>query len=222
MFRVICGGYTRIMQLKDSTLALAGIFQSAELVKQIARQGRAEEASYLASIESVLQLKADSTEAVFGGVEGVRLGLQCLIKQLGQDAARRDPEVLRYALGLTVLERKLSKQAAMLDKIGAGVSQAQQQAELFGSLHANVIASLADLYVNTLSTFNYRIHVNGDPNLLHSENTVKRIRALLLAGIRSAVLWRQKGGGRLQLLFKRRKILLTAQTLLAELEATRH
>jgi len=40
-----------------------------------------------------------------------------------------------------------------------------------------------------------------------------RIRACLLAGIRSAILWRQVGGTKWQLLFFRRRIFDTAQHL---------
>jgi high frequency lysogenization protein len=42
-----------------------------------------------------------------------------------------------------------------------------------------------------------RIMVNGDPAHLNNPENANRIRALLLAGIRAAMLWRQSGGGRL-------------------------
>ncbi|MEK7758734.1 MAG: DUF489 family protein, partial [Pseudomonadota bacterium] len=42
-----------------------------------------------------------------------------------------------------------------------------------------------------------------------------KVRAALLAGIRSAVLWRQLGGRRWQLLFSRGKLARTAAELLA-------
>ena len=42
---------------------------------------------------------------------------------------------------------------------------------------------------------------------LQQTDTAAKIRALLLAGIRSARLWRQLGGHRWQLIFSRRKLL---------------
>ncbi len=45
-------------------------------------------------------------------------------------------------------------------------------------------------------------------HLQQTDNAAK-IRALLLAGIRSARLWRQLGGHRWQLIFSRRKLLAT-------------
>jgi high frequency lysogenization protein len=44
-----------------------------------------------------------------------------------------------------------------------------------------------------------------------------KVRAALLAGIRSAVLWQQVGGGRLQLMFSRQRLLSEAKTILSRL-----
>jgi len=49
---------------------------------------------------------------------------------------------------------------------------------------------------------------------LQQSTNAARIRALLLAGIRSARLWRQLGGHRWQLLFSRRKLLAELYPLL--------
>jgi high frequency lysogenization protein len=68
-----------------------------------------------------------------------------------------------------------------------------------------------------LSTFNYRIQVKGEQKFLENPENINKVRALLLAGVRSAVLWRQKGGSRLQLLFSRAKTLQTTTRLLNSL-----
>ncbi|HSX19775.1 MAG TPA: DUF489 family protein, partial [Gammaproteobacteria bacterium] len=49
--------------------------------------------------------------------------------------------------------------------------------------------------------------------------TVNKIRTILLAGVRSAVLWRQLGGSRWQLTFGKKTLLQDAQALLQELKA---
>ncbi len=69
------------------------------------------------------------------------------------------------------------------------------------------------MYADTISTFRMRIQVTGDPNVLQQEENAAKVRALLLAGIRSAVLWRQSGGRRWQLIFTRRKIIDNAKQL---------
>jgi len=73
---------------------------------------------------------------------------------------------------------------------------------------------IAGLYSKTISTISPRIVVNGRPQHLQVQRTVNWIRALLFSGLRSAVLWRQLGGGRFSLMFGRKKMLEQAQTLL--------
>ncbi len=207
------------MSIADVSLALAGIFQSVDLVKQIARQGRAAETPMRTSIESLLKLDAESSAAVYGGVAGVRSGLTLLHDQFGYEGGRRESELFRYAIGVIVLERRLMKNPAMLQQITDGINRAQEQVRLFNdTLHPSVLAGLADVYSRTLSTFSYRIQVQGDPRFLQNPDLANKVRALLLAGVRSAVLWRQKGGSRLQLLLSRGKIVRQTEAYLQTLK----
>ena len=201
------------MIIENSTLALAGMFQTADLVQQIACKGLFDQAPFEASIQSLLEVDASSVEAVYGGLSGIKTGLQVLCGQLG--AGQRNMEVMHYVLGMIILERKLMKKEDMLASIKGGIESAQAQTEMYAVAHPNVIVYLANLYINTLSTLDFRIKVNGERRFLDNQNNADKIRALLLAGVRSTVLWRQKGGRRFQFLFSRGKILRTAQLLLA-------
>ncbi len=201
--------------LTELTLALAGIFQSAALVQQQARSGRLPEAPLTASIQSILRIDAPDTAAVFGGPGGVRLGLQVLRAQLSQKV--QDAEVTRYVVSIIHLERLLRRRRALLKELGAGIERAQRQAEIYGPTHTNVISNLGGLYSETLSRFRFRIMVRGEPVYLENPDNAARVRALLLAGVRAAVLWRQLGGGRLWLLLNRRAILSETERLLADL-----
>ena len=105
------------------------------------------------------------------------------------------------------LERQLAKREDMLELIGKRLPQIQSQVEHFGPAHENVVAACGALYQDTLSTLRQRIQVHGDMRNLQQPNNAAKIRALLLAGIRSARLWRQLGGHRWQLVISRRKLL---------------
>ena len=70
----------------ERTLALAGVFQAARLVRDLARHGRADEQAMAASIGSLFAFEPESTEAVFGNLAGVRLGLLTLLEQLERTA----------------------------------------------------------------------------------------------------------------------------------------
>jgi high frequency lysogenization protein len=201
------------MSIENNTIALAGIFQASELVRQIARQGMLDQAPFEASIQSVLKINADSITDVYGGLGGIKTGLQVLCQQLGNET-KRNIEVMQYVLGVVFLERKLAKRQDMLAKIRIGIETAVAETEIYAATHPQVVEQLANLYTQTLSTFDYRIKVGGEQRFLENPHNADKIRALLLAGIRSAVLWRQKGGKRLQFIFSRAKILRTAQDLL--------
>ncbi len=206
------------MSIRDRTLALAGIFQAAELVRQVARHGVVEDEAYKQSLYSLLQQDAESTEAVYGGLQGVKMGLTALLGRVPpkNNAPRRDLEVMGYVIGAIVLERKLIKQPAMLNVLSDGIQTARWLTEHYDLTHPEIVSHFARLYSNTISTFDYRIQVHGESRFLQNAANADRVRALLLAAIRSAVLWRQRGGNRWQFLFSRGKILHMAQQLLHE------
>jgi high frequency lysogenization protein len=206
---------------KDRTLALAGILQAARLVHQIARKGMCDQGSFTTSIASIFALDAHSPEAVYGGAGNLTLGLRSLLVQLGGSqysenaSQQRDIEAMKYAVGAMVLERKFIKDTALVTKVSKGIQDATTQLQHFTMVHENVIANLANLYSETLSGLKPRIIVNGDPNHLSNPSNINKIRALLLAAVRSAVLWRQCGGNRWQLFFQRQPILEDAKRILA-------
>jgi high frequency lysogenization protein len=199
------------MSIPDITLGLAGVFQAAELVKQIARQGFAQETPFQSSISSIFTLNAQTTEEVFGGVSGVRLGLEMLLAQLGGTSQKRDIESLRYAMGIIDLQRRFMRDKKLSANLRDGLQHIEFDKEL---IQLPTIFEIAKLYTETLSTLSFRIQVFGNPHYLQDEEKAAKIRALLLAGVRSAVLWEQKGGGRWHLLFNRNKILKQAELFL--------
>lgn len=203
--------------LNLQTLALAGVFQAAALVKQLAQTGRVDQSAFLASIQSILKIDVENTEEVYESPENLSLGLQELIRLFTNNKLPKDPEIARYVFSLLHLEKKLSKNTKMLSQLRTGITRATVQASHFSPTHENVMANLASLYTDTLSTFSFRIHVTGNPLYLNQTYHVNKVRALLLAGVRSAVLWQQLGGRGWQLLFARTRILHAAHQWLNEL-----
>ncbi len=210
-----------VRSFHDQILALAGIFQSACLVQQLARAGRTDSDALRASIQSVLALDAPDVEAVYGGARGVRLGLDVLNTRLSGKTQSSDMEVARYVVTLMQLEAVLRGRPAMLDTIRQDIDTVRAQMKFFENdtpadgMHSLLIEKLAQVYSQTISTLTPRIMVNGEQGHLANPATAAKVRAALLAGIRSAVLWRQLGGRRWQLLFSRGKIARAAAQLLA-------
>ncbi|MDQ7090727.1 MAG: high frequency lysogenization protein HflD [Methylococcales bacterium] len=189
----------------NQTIALAGIAQSVSLVQQLATTGKADTNALEVSMNSLLKVNSDSVLDVFGGLSEIKFGLTQLQQQItGYDIKNR--EQARYAASLVFLERQVIKKPDMLKKIQQGIARVQLQSEHFEVTHENILASLGDIYSNTISTIEPRIMVNGDEQFLQHAYVVNKIRALLLAGIRSALLWRQCGGSRWKFIFYRGKL----------------
>jgi len=198
----------------DRTLAFAGILQALHLVQQIATGKPYDLDAFQSSLGSILVTDAPAVIDVYGGIENISTGLRLLQAQLMNAARKPDPELSRYLVVLLHLERKISKRADLLDALGEGIKRAQQQSTHFAIDHPNLAASFADIYAQTVSTLKPRIMVNGDPGRLTDPGVANQVRTLLLAAMRSAVLWRQCGGTRLGLLLGRRKLAETATALL--------
>ena len=198
---------------EDRTIALAGVFQVAQLVKEIAREGKSNQAAVESSLESLLNFDAPDVISVFGNLSGIIQGLRTLQNQLDNKTQNRNTDITRYAITLVHLQRKLEKNPEMLDQISSRLDTVKSQLDYFDLSHTNTIAKLADIYKTTISTLLPKIIVEGEQVYLSNNTNADKIRALLLAGIRAAVLWRQTGGTRLQLLFSRKKYLNSAKYL---------
>jgi len=199
---------------KNRTLAFAGILQALQLVQQTAYGKPYDVDAFQATLQSTLLLDAASVEEVYGGTEGVRSGLRLLQTQLLSGKQKPDAELSRYLVVMLHLERKLSGRDDLMERLSNGIEHAQKQTEHFDLMHANVLAGLANTYTETVSTLKPKIMVNGEPTRLQDPAVANQIRALLLAAMRSTVLWRQCGGTRIGLLLGRRKLAEIAGDLL--------
>ena len=94
--------------LRDQTIALAGVFQAASLVYQIANKGMANSAVIETSIETLFRYDADNVEHVFGNLGGISTGLRVATKQLGSLKNERNLDITQYVISMLILEKKLS------------------------------------------------------------------------------------------------------------------
>ena len=200
--------------MKERTMALAGIFQATELVRQAANHGTWSGYAADTCLNSLLAIDADTVDEIYGSVNGLRLGAETLVSIL--QGERRYMESLGYAVSIMQVENNFRRKSSMQADIGL---ELQSITTIDNGLELHEVKDLqaekiAELYTRTISTLSPRIIVNGRPQFLQVERTVSWIRTLLFAGLRSAVLWRQMGGGRFSLMFGRKKMLEQAQTLL--------
>lgn len=201
--------------MNERALALAGVMQGLKLAQSIAQTGTAEQEALQASLASLFRIDADSTEAVYGSAALMKPGLEALAGQLHGGTAR-DAACSRMAVTLLHVERKLVARPDLLQVILDGVTDTERQREHFGITHPTVVARLGDIYAQSVSKLSPRVLVQGNPVQLAQPQVVAQIRAVLLAAMRSAVLWRQLGGSYWDLLLRRRAIMQATQGWLAQ------
>jgi len=206
----------KFSQWEYRNIALAVVAQCAQLVHSLATTGRADTRLVNACIAPLLVLSPDSVDEVYPDVALFSNGLKALQHSLSNDGVKEFAEPIKYVLGMTVLQQQLMSVPAMQTLIrqrlqirhsllaerqepGSGESPADPQEEYD-------FAVLAALYQDTISRLTMRIHVKGVPEHLRKQDVADKIRALLLSGIRSALLWQQLGGRRWHLFVYKKRI----------------
>ena len=165
--------------MKERIMALSGIFQATELVRQAANHGTWSGYSADTCLASLLAIEADSVEDIFGNATNLRLGAETLVSVLQGD--RRYMESLGYAVSIMQLENNFRKKTEMQAYIGAELSPIADiddgtEIHEIKDLQAKKIAAL---YTETISTLSPRIVVQGRPQHLQIDRTVNWIRTLL-------------------------------------------
>ena len=170
----------------------------------------------------MLVLDPDSMADIYPNLGSFGLGFKTLQDMFSNDRLRENAELIRYTLGMLVLRNKLINNKQMQEIIRERLSLIEPLNLLQSddgvtapelderSQRERTYEQLAKLYQDTISTLPYRIQVQGKADELNNERIANRIRALLLAGIRSAVLWYQLGGRRWRLVLYRKRVQETA------------
>lgn len=201
--------------MRDATIAFAGMLQAGELVRQIATSGICSGQAAQASVASIFNRTPEATEDVYGGVGGVRMGLRVLTELFSARSKHESLQSLNYALGLAKLGKQIRRDGKRLDAMGRELDLVETAWRDAGeTVDESVTSQLADVYQRHVSTLGFRLSVSGRPEYLKQPEKVAFVRALLLAGLRSAILWQQVGGRQWRLVFQRGKMLEQARSLL--------
>lgn len=194
--------------LQSRCIAFAAICQAAYLVDKMATHGLCPDAvAFESSLRSVMRVESEAPLAIFGGYEALNVGFKSMLEQLDNSGNSRNMQVTKYIIGIIALEKKLSANSSTLNLLGERINQVQRQLNHFEIGDATILSNLDSIYKDLISNLGPKIQVNGEPTNLQQEQTQHKIRALLLAGVRAAVLWRQIGGKRRQLIFSRKAMI---------------
>ncbi|MGH8076203.1 MAG: high frequency lysogenization protein HflD [Lysobacter sp.] len=199
-----------IHPLQDRALALAGLVQALAQVRRVADTGQADARVLGTAMDSIFRIDASSPAAVFGGSEAVRPGLALLRDYF--DNQLRDEQLPRLVLAVMQLERRFVRDDEMAERVQAGIRAQSAAAERLGSGHPDILTALGSLYAETLSHLRPRVLVQGNPHYLGQSTVVAEVRAVLLAAVRAAVLWRQLGGSLWDFVLRRKDLVVAVRT----------
>ena len=169
------------------------------------------------AVYCILQLDAQSVSDIYsahGNTLHLQRGMHLIRQQLGGSTGSHDIELTRCLTVLLRLESLLMKNQQALLSLKRGIETAMSQAQYFEHTHDTVLSSLADLYRNIISPLGSKIVISGAQRFLADEDNAVKIRVFLLAALRSLVLWRQCGGSKLNLIFRRNHYIRSASNYL--------
>jgi high frequency lysogenization protein len=214
-------GETRLVSsftpLQQQVIALAGVVQAARIVDQVAKTGSYPAAFFEASLRSLFAFDAPTVDAVYGNIQGVKLGLRSIVDML-TDATNEDHVAMgAYVRGLLKLEDQFGKRPDLQEVVASRLGHVNFKAQHFSDDAVELAASISAIYQDTISHLPYRIKVKGNVQHLQETKNADLVRTLLLAGLRSAHLWRQLGGRPRHFLFKGGKLAATASDLSKQL-----
>ena len=196
--------------IEERTIALAGVLQACQQVQALARTGVADETVYASAMQSVLVLDAMSTPAVFGGLGGVRSGLKLLEQGVLNSPEMSNLEVLRYMMSILQLQKQLYTDQDKFSQFGQAVDRLSSFSE------DDLANAFSEVYQSHISVLRPQIIVQGEQEHLQQDGVPEKVRTMLLAAVRSAVLWQQKGGGKFRLIWERTRMRQAAKSLLAQ------
>ena len=205
-------------RFENQVLALAGVFQAAVIVDELAFSGNLDERAFDASLNSLFTFEADSPQDCFSGAGNLGRGYRALGDYLGGELRASSKQIAHYVLSMIKIALQLNRDGDLANTLIDRLRKIERSGADFELSRSAVVIKIDGLYQETISEINPRIMVVGEQNYLLNSETAAKVRTLLLAGIRAAVLWHQLGGSRWKLLFSRRKYVAVARELAAGCE----
>lgn len=198
--------------IEERTLALAAVFQCSGIVRSLARSGQSDSSEEIILVQSISILDAINTPAIYGGIANLNTGLSYLARGILTTNSPEQLEIIRYVTQVLTLQRVLYADQSRFAEFALEVERLSSYSE------GDLSRACSDIYQSFLSPLRPQIIVQGEQEFLQQDKIPERIRTLLLAAIRAAVLWQQKGGSRFRLLWERTRMQNAARSMLQDSE----
>lgn len=192
---------------RSQTIALSAMCQSALMIQQVSKGIILNKDSLMCLFNGIITTEPKSVMDVYGSVDVLSDGAKLVQFHLSGNATKKDIEVTRYLAGIMSISKKLLKNPSALSSLTDKLTDIQRRLSHFEIDDPSIIQNFAECYSEVLSPLSQKIQVIGSPTLLQQQSVQHKVRALLLSGVRAAVLWRQMGGKRRDFIFNRKTVL---------------
>ena len=213
--------------LRHRAISLAGLWQALVLIQQVASiRGLSSGSTHYmhTSLNSVTVLSPKTIDEVYGGISGIELGLE-KFEYFDQSIFTMRGELVGYFVDVLKVAGHLSQHQHkdMRDDMRKSLKQVRKQYTIKSSKtcdtgNVEFYKEVNDLYLNTISRLPHRISLFGHTDRLSVPAVTHKLRSLLMAAVRSAMLWRQFDGSIHGLLWEKKQIVEQAQHLLGQLK----
>ena len=198
----------------NKTIALAGMHLALSQVQQIAWDAKYDYPSIDVCLNSLFARNPDTYAEVFGSINDLKQVLIALRTSFTDKHDKQALERARYMVNLMMLSKNIKDNSELGQQVGTTLSLLDEAGNNLQDQRSYIIERIAQLYQNTISPLTPRVIVYGDPQILKDGANAAAIRAMLFAGLRSALLWYQAGGNQLNLLLGKSKYLNTIDQML--------
>ena len=202
-------------QLESQTLALAGMFQAAVLIEELAQQGQCQGTAYDCSLDSLFTFDVATPRDVFGDIYCLRRGFEAIGAYLGGQSRDDGRNIAYYVLSMLKLGNRVLRDDTLGQALQQGLQNIERDVDEFDMPRASMNSKIDGLYQREISQLTPQVMVRGEERHLRDTDIAARIRTLLLAGIRAAVLWRQLGGSKWRLFIGRKRYLAASRKFLS-------
>ncbi len=204
------------------TIALAAVFQSAAQIQKVARFGQVDEAAIAPLMRALIITNPNTVEDIYKP-STMLPGLNQLLTSLYPKEATqpKNAELIKIAFSIMSLETNLERQTMVFKQLDSEVDKLRNQ--VLG-IHSNyetaednilvdydIIKLYSNIYSGLISPNFPKLIIYGEESYLSRTEFQVMIRALLLSGIRAAMLWHQVGGKRYSLMFRYKDIIECAR-----------
>lgn len=211
--------------IKSETIALAALFQCCTQIQRVATTGYYDEFAAACVMRAVFVTNPKTVEDIYNP-QRLKVGFKQLIDSFGKSDISKTADTIvitKMALKIITLANSIERNEKIFLRLSENIDELTdkflaQEPEFLDEgvsnetvLKEENIRNCGHIYQSLISPNFAKLIIYGEERFLRDTSNQDKIRALLLCAIRAVVLWRQVGGRRRYLLFRRKDILQYAQ-----------